>query len=79
MNYNNLRTKTVFDFCKDAALLEDVTGCTSKEDFIKDLPVVERARSFLDLAERTKDKALEAAVKREFKKELNEYLASFNE
>lgn len=79
MKYKNLRSKTVFDLCKDAALLEDVTGCTSKEDFIKDLPVAERARSFLDLAERTKDKELEAAVRREFKKELNEYLASFNE
>jgi hypothetical protein len=33
----------------------------------------------MDLAERTKDKELEAAVRREFKKELQAYDASFNE
>lgn len=79
MKYKNLRSKTVFDFSNDAAMLEDITGCSTKEEFAKDLPVTERARSFLDLAERTKDKELEAAVMREFKKELKAYLASFNE
>lgn len=79
MKYQNLKRKTVFDFCKDARLLEEVTGCTSREEFVKDLPGTERARSFLDLAERTKNKELEAAVRRVFKEELNEYLDSFNE
>lgn len=81
MKYNNLRTKTVFDFCKDAAVLEQVTGCSGKAEHleaVKNNPV-ERARAFMDLAERTKNKALEAVVGREFKKELQVYAASFNE
>lgn len=81
MKYNNLRTKTVYDFCKDAAVLEAVTGCSGKAEHleaVKDNPV-ERARAFMDLAERTNDKALEKAVGREFKKELQTYAASFNE
>lgn len=81
MNYNNLRTKTVFDFCKDAAVLKEVTGCSGKPEHlaaVKDNPV-ERARSLMDLAERTQNKDLEAAVGRTFKKELQAYAASFNE
>ncbi len=81
MKYTNLRTKTVFDFCKDASLLQEITECSGKAEYlemVKDNPV-ERARSFMDLAERTKDKELEKAVSREFKKELQTYGAQFNE
>lgn len=81
MKYTNLRSKTVFDFCKDTAVLKEITECSGKAEYlekVKDNPV-ERARSYMDLAERTKDKSLEKAVAHEFKKELQTYDATFNE
>ena len=80
MEYKNLRKKTVFDFCKDAAVLKEVTGLSREEyeELFKDNPV-ERARGLMDFAERTKNKALEDAVRRDFKKELQEYDTLFNE
>jgi len=77
--YCNIRNKTAFDFCNDAGLLLVVTECTSKEEFTKDLPIIERARAFMDLAERTNDRALMAAVSLFFADEIAAYLASFNE
>lgn len=85
MKYKNLRNKTVFDFCKDARLLEEIIygsfeGITpSKKTYLEALNNTERAANLLTLAEMTKDKEFEAAVRREFKKELNEDLAMFNE
>lgn len=80
MKYKNLRSKTVFDICNDAAVLKEITEFPKAEylELVKENPL-ERARSFMDLAERTKDKELEAAVRREFKKELQAYDALFNE
>lgn len=80
MKYKNLRSKTVFDICNDAAVLKEITEFPKAEylELVKETPL-ERARSFMDLAERTKDKELEAAVSSEFKKELQAYDASFNE
>ena len=80
MKYKNLRSKTVFDICNDAAVLKEITEFPKAEylELVKENPL-ERARSFMDLAERTKDKELEKAVGREFKKELQTYGAQFNE
>lgn len=80
-----LRSKTVFDFCKDARLLEEIIygsfeGITpSKDVYLETLNDTERAANLLTLAEMTNNKELEAAVWLEFRKELNEDLASFNE
>lgn len=80
MKYTNLRSKTVFDFCNDTAVLKEITEFSKAEylEIVHENPV-ERARSFMDLAERTKDKELEKSVRREFKKELQAYDAMFNE
>ncbi len=80
--YNNLRNKTVFDYCDDAALLEEITECSSVEEHLEMIKVSaydERALAFLELARITKNKALGAAVRREFAKELKAYEDSFNE
>ena len=80
--YKDLRNKTVFDFCNDAALLEDITECSSVEEHLEQISISaydECARAFLELATITKNKPLEAAVKREFAKELKAYEESFNE
>ena len=80
--YKNLRSKTVFDFCNDAALLEEITECSSVEEHLEQISISaydERAIAFLELATTTKNKALEAAVRREFAKELKSYEDSFNE
>lgn len=75
----------MFDFCKDARLLEEIIygsfeGITpSKDVYLETLNDTERAANLLTLAEMTNNKELEAAVWLEFRKELNEDLASFNE
>ena len=80
--YKNLRSKTLFDFCNDAALLEEITECSSVEEHLEQISIAtydERARALFELARITKNKALEAAVRREFAKELKAYEDSFNE
>lgn len=81
--YENLKNKTVFDFCKDVALLETITECFDKEEYLERIKSAsaynERARAFADLAERTNNKALLIAVQREFAEELKEYQAMCNE
>ncbi|MBQ3679796.1 MAG: hypothetical protein IJP79_07345 [Paludibacteraceae bacterium] len=90
--YENLRQKTVFDFCDDPKILAEVFSGNDDDDHVdyimeysdsikKDclkLPQ-EQARSFDYFAEITKNEELQKAVKKEFKKELEEYYASFNE
>lgn len=90
--YENLRQKTVFDFCDDPKILAEVFSGNDddghvdyimeysdsiKKDCLK-LPQ-EQARSFAYFAEITKNEELQKAIKKEFKKELEEYYASFNE
>lgn len=80
--YQNLRNKTVFDFCDDKALLEEITECTTVEEHLEMISIAiydERARAFAELARITKNKSLESAVNLEFAKELESYDAFFNE
>lgn len=79
--YKNLRDKTVFDFCNDPKLLEEIVETTNKQEYIFGLWVMEaeRARAIADFAERSNDKELLAAVEKEFGKELSNYEATFNE
>lgn len=80
--YKDLRNKTVFDFCNDAALLEEITECSSVEEHLEQISIAtydERARALFELARITKNKALETAVNREFAKELEAYDAFFDE
>lgn len=77
--YREIRNKTPFDFCNDTGLLLAVTECASKCEFEEGLTAIERGRALFDLAERTNDRALMAAVGWAFADELTAYLATFNE
>lgn len=80
--YQNLRNKTVFDFCDDKVLLEEITECTTVEEHLGMISIAtydERARAFAELARITKNKSFESAVNLEFAKELEAYDAFFNE
>lgn len=80
--YKNLRNKTVFDFCDDKVLLEEITECTTVEEHLEMISISaydERALAFLELARITKNKVLESAVNIEFADELKAYEDSFNE
>ncbi len=85
-DYSNLRQKTVFDFCDDPKILGEVFAChetiLEMTDFLKEhckkFPI-EQARSFDYFAEITNNRELKNAVEKEFKNELEEYYASFNE
>jgi hypothetical protein len=80
--YQNLRNKTVFDFCDDKVLLEEITECTTVEEHLEMIRIAtydERARAFSELARITKNKSLESAVNIEFAKELESYDAFFDE
>lgn len=79
-DYSNLKNKTVFDFTKDAAILEEVlpiipTGF-ERDQYLKNYwgqNPCQLALSFVDLAELTNDKVLLKEAKRQFAKELSEY------
>lgn len=80
--YQNLRNKTVFDFCDGRVLLEEITECTTVEEHLEMISIAtydERARAFFELARITENKSLESAVNIEFAKELESYDAFFNE
>ncbi len=80
MDYNslNLRELTVLDLCDDATLREVFLWGGNKELHLHSVHAMPSARwsAMLDLAEHTGDKALEAAVEKQF---ADEIAAFFNE
>ncbi len=85
--YENLRQKTVFDFCDDPKIIGKVFNNDGKHvlehsDFWRTVYTrnpIPQALDLFRLSEVTKNKELQEAVEKEFKKELEEYEASFNE
>lgn len=77
-DYTNLRNKTIFDFCTDKKVLEDIAIFADKEEYLKLSESCKDVRweNLLDFAEHSGNKELEKAVKDEFAKEIN---ALFNE
>lgn len=79
MDYNslNLRELTVYDLCSDQKLLDSFM-IEGKERHLRSVVAMLSARwsAMLDLAEHTGDKALEAAVERQFAEDI---AAFFNE
>ena len=82
-DYKNLKNKTVFDFCNDKTVLEEVLpfipSGVDRDQYLKDYWVenpAQHAFSFIDLAEQIKDEELAKEAERQFEKELSEY---FNE
>ena len=77
MKYDNLRNKTVFDFCDDPKILDDIV-IVPKESFLENLKrdPIQNGFSLLQLAEMTDNKALERAVEKEYG---DDFEAFFNE
>ena len=71
MDYSNLKSKTIFDFCDDEEMLDDQI-IISKEEYlkqIKEYPLYD-ARTLIEFAELTNNKKLLQAVKSQYKEEL---------
>ena len=71
MDYSNLKSKTIFDFCEDEKLISDII-IISKEAFLRELESYSllNAHTLIEYAERINDKALLNAVEQQHKKEL---------
>ena len=71
MDYTNLKNKTIFDFCNDEPLIADII-ILPKEEYMEELetyPLL-NAHTLIRLAERTNNKDLLQAVKKQYEKEL---------
>ncbi len=77
MDYKDLRHKTAFDFCteKEAKewFLDDME--LSREEYLEDANADDtfRALGLMDVADAKDDAALMAAIKKEFKAELDDF------
>lgn len=70
MDYSNLKNKTIYDFCNDEGVINDLV--VSKEDFFRDLeeyPLL-NAHVLIEYAEMTNNDELLQAVKSQYKAEL---------
>lgn len=70
MDYSNLKSKTIFDLCKNESIINDLV--VSKEDFFRDLeeyPLL-NAHVLIEYAEITNNDKLLKAVKSQYKAEL---------
>ena len=85
--YKDLRNKTIFDFCDDKEILEDITAFYNKAEYLEYINDYSGEKSmlrilaedFLQLAFEIDDKMLEKEVRRQFPKEIKEYEAMFYE
>ena len=71
-DYSNLKEKTIFDFCNDAEMIEDLV--VSREDFFRNLKnyPLYNAHILIEYAEITNNKKLLQAVLKQYKQELEE-------
>lgn len=70
MDYSNLKNKTIYDFCNDESIINDLV--VSKEDFFRDLkeyPLL-NAHVLIEYAEMTNNDELLKAVRSQYKAEL---------
>lgn len=70
MDYSNLKNKTIYDFCNDESVINDLV--VSKEYFFRDLeeyPLL-NAHVLIEYAEMTHNDELLQAVKSQYKAEL---------
>ena len=70
MDYSNLKSKTIFDFCDDEEMLADLI-IISKEEYlkqIKEYPLYD-AHTLIEFVELTNNNKLLQAVKSQYKEE----------
>lgn len=75
MKYKDLKNKTIYDFCDDEKVTDELMLLRNKEEFltrIKEDPLF-NAFTLLDLAEKIGDDKLIAEVEKQYKKELEEF------
>lgn len=73
MKYDNLKSKTIFDFTTDTEIIEEIT-LMSKAEYIEEVKKFPQNNclDLLELAERTDNKELEKAVKEQYKDYFND-------
>lgn len=78
MNYDNLHQKTIYDFTKDAKVIEELTAGMTKPEYLETLKEnpVNNGLDLVELAEMTGNKELAAAVDKQYKDDFANY---FNE
>lgn len=67
MTHNDLRNKTVFDFCEDNAILAEITGFSKPQEnmeYIKGLSPVVHAQLLQSLADKTNNQELKLAAEK---------------
>lgn len=72
--YDDLKNKTIFDFCDDESILADIV-VVDKVDYIANLQEnpINNANDLLEYAQRVGDKDLRDAVKTQYRKEFKEF------
>lgn len=72
--YDDLKNKTIFDFCDDESILADIV-VVDKIDYIANLQEnpINNANDLLEYAQRVGDKDLRDAVKTQYRKEFKEF------
>ena len=58
MDYQNLQSKTIFNFCKDENLRKEIIGGDYSESYYKEFPKPIIAGHIMEFAFRTKNKPL---------------------
>lgn len=71
-NYKNLKNKTFLDFTDDQAIIDKILDGDSVEFFINGVSPMGRLATFVEFAELTKNKALEAEAIKQFEFIFNE-------
>jgi hypothetical protein len=67
MDYTDLRNKTIFDFTTNKKLIKEITGFSSKDEYLEGLDdTYDRSIDMQVLAEKTNNKELLNAVEKEF-------------
>ena len=64
MDYTDLRNKTIFDFTNDTSLIEEITGCTSVDSYLRKYHFVNRMGSIIVFAKKTNDTELEKTARK---------------
>ena len=71
MNYNNLKDKTIYDFCKDESIISEIV-IVPKDDFFRELkeyPLL-NAHTLIEYAEMTNNDEMLKAVNEQYNTEL---------
>ena len=75
MDYSNLKSKTIYDFCDDSVILDELVVFSKKEDFfaaIEKKPII-NAFILSEYAELTGNETLLKEVNKQYKEEFDSF------